>query len=68
MSRRRMGLGSAPLYQPGDEVLYKGEEDWIVDDVDEDAVGGWKYDLVRFTDESCSGSLHAFGVYEGELE
>jgi hypothetical protein len=60
-----MGLGSAPLYQPGDEVLYKGEEDWIVDDVDEDAVGGWKYDLVRFDD---SGPINAFGVYEGELE
>ncbi len=66
MSRRSMGLGSAPLYQPGDEVLYKGEEDWIVDDVDEDAVGGWKYDLVRFDD--VNGSLHASGVYEGELE
>lgn len=65
MSRRSMGLGSAPLYQPGDEVLYKGEEDWIVDDVDEDAVGGWKYDLVRFVDNE---SHHASGVYEGELE
>lgn len=65
MSRRSMGLGSAPLYQPGDEVLYKGEEDWIVDDVDEDAVGGWKYDLTRFTDD---GPDHASGVYEGELE
>lgn len=67
MSRRSMGLGSAPLYQPGDEVLYKGEEDWIVDDVDEDAVGGWKYDLIRF-DEASRGTLHAFSVYEGELE
>ncbi len=66
MSRRSMGLGSAPLYQPGDEVLYKGEEDWIVDDVDEDAVGGWKYDLVRFGE--TTESVHAFSVYEGELE
>lgn len=58
----RIGLGSAPLYQPDDEVLYHNEEGWIVEDINEDAVGGWQYEL------SHEDGRHVTDIYEGELE
>ncbi len=64
-----MGIGSAPEYQIDMEVAYseeglrKREDGWMITDVYENAVGGWRYDL-----EHLDGIRSALEIHEDELE
>ncbi len=69
MGRKSMGIGSAPEYQIDMEVAYseeglrKREDGWMITDVYENAVGGWRYDL-----EHLDGIRSALEIHEDELE